>query len=498
MSREIWGDAMHKTARSAVLALAVAVAGGACGSDADDSAGQTTAAPAAQPGAAPASGAAVNLPNTVAGADPAAWKTEGKKVTGPSGFTLDLSKCPANWKDTAGITDTEIRLAASTALSGPVAPYGQIQAGEKVYFDYINATEGGIGGKKITFAYKDDGYEAARGKANIDELVETGNVFAFNSVLGTPIVMATYDKMNEACIPNLSSATGHPAWGDPVNHPWTTGLQLAYNTEAIQWGQYLLDAYGKGTTVAALVANNDFGILYKDTFEKFAKANGMSLVKYETFEPLATTVTNELTNLASSNADVMIIMAGNIACPQTFTYLAGSSWKPKEKIVSSTCANVNTFFKPAGQAANGWMLTGGTKDLADAAWKDDATVKQVKEIMGKAGLDTNNNFYGTALQFAWPIVENMKRAAQLPGGLTRTNLMLAARSLSAQNPWYVDGIKSEMNGAKDAFMIEATQLQRYKVDPGQEVGSLVPFGKIIDLNGKTPPCVWDGKACRDS
>ena len=27
-----------------------------------------------------------------------------------------------------------------------------------------------------------------------------------------------------------------PAWGDPVNHPWTTGSLLNYNTEAVIWG----------------------------------------------------------------------------------------------------------------------------------------------------------------------------------------------------------------------------------------------------------------------
>ena len=54
--------------------------------------------------------------------------------------------------------------------------------------------------------------------------------------LGSPNTMKTYDKLNQRCIPQPLSMTGHPAWGDPVNHPWTTGLQLAYNTEAVLWG----------------------------------------------------------------------------------------------------------------------------------------------------------------------------------------------------------------------------------------------------------------------
>ena len=46
--------------------------------------------------------------------------------------------------------------------------------------------------------------------------------------------------------------SGHPAWGDPVNHPWTVGYILAYNTEAILWGSYIEQNLPKGVKVAAL------------------------------------------------------------------------------------------------------------------------------------------------------------------------------------------------------------------------------------------------------
>ena len=33
--------------------------------------------------------------------------------------------------------------------------------------------------------------------------------------------------------------TGHQAWGDPDNNPWTTGLQLSYATESLLWGSWI-------------------------------------------------------------------------------------------------------------------------------------------------------------------------------------------------------------------------------------------------------------------
>ena len=51
---------------------------------------------------------------------------DGKTVTGPEGFTIDLSKCPAGWSDTEGLTDTSIKIGHTTALSGTLADYGNI------------------------------------------------------------------------------------------------------------------------------------------------------------------------------------------------------------------------------------------------------------------------------------------------------------------------------------------------------------------------------------
>ena len=72
----------------------------------------------------------------------------------------------------------------------------------------------------------------------VDELLDNEKVFAMWT-LGSPNTMKTYDKLNQRCVPQPFSMTGHPAWGDPVNHPWTTGLQLAYNTESVLWGAFV-------------------------------------------------------------------------------------------------------------------------------------------------------------------------------------------------------------------------------------------------------------------
>ena len=138
--------------------------------------------------------------------------------------------------------------------------------------------------------------------------------------LGSPNTMKTYDKLNQRCIPQPFSMTGHPAWGDPVNHPWTTGLQLAYNTEAVLWGafieQHIAEFPDGKIKVAALVMNNDFGKAYDAGFKAYlAQSPIKDQISYttETIEASAPTVTDPMTTLAAENPDVFIAMMAGTA-----------------------------------------------------------------------------------------------------------------------------------------------------------------------------------------
>ena len=120
--------------------------------------------------------------------------------------------------------------------------------------------------------------------------------------------------------------TAHPAWGDPVNHPWTTGPHgRPYTTEAILWGAFIEQhlsefAGGQDQGRRRWCMNNDFGKLYDVGF-KAALAKSPALkdrVEYvtETIEASAPTVTDPMTTLAAENPDVFIAMLAGTPCTQ--------------------------------------------------------------------------------------------------------------------------------------------------------------------------------------
>jgi ABC-type branched-subunit amino acid transport system substrate-binding protein len=436
---------------------------------------------------------------------------DGKTLTGPSGWTVDLSKCPGGWSDTEGLTDTAVKVGLTLAQSGNYAEYNNYSRSMKVVFDYY-ASQGAfkdVNGKtrKIDFLTKDDGYDAARSIPNVDEFLDSDKVFAVWT-LGSPNSLKTYDKINQRCVPHPEAITAHAAWGDPVNHPWTTGAaNLSYSSEAIMWGSFLEQHLAEFPTdrkvrVAALVVNNDFGKLYDGSFKAYV-AQSPTLkdrIDYSTenIEAAAPTVTDPMTTLAAKNPDVFIAMVAATPCTQAVTEAAQNGMHEKVKYLFQpiTCAGT-TFVKKEkvggdGSASNNWWIVDtGAKDLTGARYQSDAFVQWARNLLQTAGIDPNSSsLLSGGIVLSWTFIQSVLVADALPGGLNRTNFILAQRSMDMTNPMFVQGVKFHMDGAKDAYFIEAGQYQQW--DSSKQ--TWVPKSDIYDFDGKSKNCAWDPAA----
>jgi branched-chain amino acid transport system substrate-binding protein len=423
-------------------------------------------------------------------------------LIGPSGFTIDLNECPSDWSDTEGLTDDAINLGTSFVLSGPAAGFGPYIYGTEAYLKHINDSEGGVGGRTINLEIKDDAYDASRAVTNIQELIQKDKVFAVTAPVGTPANLANYDYINESCVPHFPVVTGHPAWGDPENHPWSVSPAiLAYNTEAQLWGQYLLDTW-EGEfpiTVAALVGNNDFGLAYKEAFAEFIEANPgkIEVVAEQQHEFTAPNITNELTTLAGSEADVVIIMSGAVYCTQMFDGVAQAAWDPVVKIAPGVCSSIVQFFEPAGANGDGWVIVTAEKDInnPDLVGSDEG-VDMLRSILEEQGHDPGDSQAGRGFGAGIVIADSLKRAEEMPGGLSRTNYILAARSLDIEShPLLLGDAGMHLDGNEDAFLIETAQVVEYQVPEGETSGSFIPVGELISIEGQTPNCAFVNGSC---
>jgi len=98
------------------------------------------------------------------------------------------------------------------------------------------------------------------------------------------------------------------------------------------------------------------------------------------------------------------------------------------------------------------------------------------------------SFTGTGFGLiGWPSVEVLRVAAELDGGLTRANYMVALRSFESQHPMLLDAIVFAQNGLEDAYWLEGSDLSRF--DFASQ--SWIVEGGVIDLNGESGLCEWD-------
>ena len=414
-------------------------------------------------------------------------------LRGPTGFEIDLNECPADWSDTGGVTADSVRIGHTTAQSGNLAAYGNIAVGWDSYNNYVNEN-GGIGGLDIELIVKDDAYVAAQTIEFIDELIESENVFMIVT-LGSPNTLAVYDTLNSECVPQPFVQTGHPAWGDPEIHPWTSGMIMSYSTEAVLWGTWIKNnlADQLPVKVAGLVMDNDFGLAYELGFEAYAEGNPDIVAEYlpVRHDPAAPTVTNEVTTIAAFDPDVFISMTAGNPCLLAIQEVEASGLldSVSAAFTPSVCVGIAAYMTPAGMAADGWWIAGGGwKDSQDANYTDDPYMKFINETLESDGLDQTVSLYGVGFgDYGWSYNEVLRVAAELPGGLSRTNFILALRTFSGKHPKLLDGIEFGAWGASDGYFVEGSDFSQFNATDQ----AWVQVGDLVDANGLSPNCRWD-------
>ena len=179
-----------------------------------------------------------------------------------------------------GVTDTEVLIANSIAVSGAYAPVGvPFKYGMEAYFKMVN-DNGGIAGRTIKYIHTDDEFSPEKGIAAFEKFYYDDKVFAIVGHFGTPVVAATLDEMKEIGIPTVYYATGigqlYQEKAEGTNRS-SFPIQPIYTTE----GQVMI-AYAKGyfnaKTIGVVYTNDDAGKSLFEGIQIAAEKYGVTLV----------------------------------------------------------------------------------------------------------------------------------------------------------------------------------------------------------------------------
>jgi ABC-type branched-subunit amino acid transport system substrate-binding protein len=403
---------------------------------------------------------------------------------GPGNFTLNLKKCPSSWNNSAGITKTGISLFTSMPHSGALAAYGAIGDGINSYLDYVNA-HGGIYGRKVSLKIMDDQYQPNLTAQNVNNAIQSGGYAASFAILGSPNNLDVADTMNKQCMAQLMTAASDDQFGDPSHHPWTTGFGMDYDDETGIWANWLKSQFPSGAKVAEISIGNLLGQSYTAGFARAIKGTNFKVVGNEVNNVTAPNVTSQVTSAAATKAQVVLVNEAGTFCTQAFAAIEQSSWHPVV-IASNACAQISTVFAPLQKenlTGNGVHVVRYYYAPTDSDQHDPKFVALYTSTLKSQGLDPTNAQYANGWFWGWYIVQVLKDAGQLKGGLNRANIDIAAHSYDSVYPLMIPGAIGRTSGVTEAYAFQTGRMYEYAGATTKKLGTFVTAGPLVNEEG---------------
>lgn len=380
--------------------------------------------------------------------------------------------CLAQKRYDPGASDTTIRIGQTMPYSGPASAYGTIGRAQAAYFRMLNE-RGGIGGRRIEFVSRDDGYNPAKAVEVTRRLVEQDPVLFIFGTLGTPSNSAIRQYLNARGVPQLFAATGASKWNDPRNFPWTMGGQPDYRTEGRIYARHILQTK-PGARIGVLHQNDDFGRDYlaglREGLGERAAAMIVAEVSYDVGDP---TVDSQIAMLQSAGADVFVNVTTPKFAAQAIRRAWDIGWRPMQYL-AAVSVSVSSVMRAAGlEKGVGIVSAAYLMTPGDPEWAGHPAMREWRAWMAKHYPDGDPSDYLNVYGYVTAqLVEQVLR--QAGDELTRENVMRQARSLRGFAPAMMLPGLAVTTGPDDHAPFEALQLIRFDGE------SWIRFGEVIE------------------
>ena len=319
-----------------------------------------------------------------------------------------------------GVTDTSIKIGQTMSYSGPVSAYGSIGHTEAAYFKALNQA-GGVNGRRIDFISLDDGYSPARAVEETRRLVESDQVLAIVSTLGTPTNLAIRKYLNVKHVPQIFIVSGAKDFQQPKLYPWTIPFDSSYGAEGRAYAGYILKTK-PDAKIAVLYQDDDLGREYLAGLKQGLGAHAGMIVATASYQPTDPIVESQIISLHGSGADVLMEFGTGKFVAQAIRKSYDMGWHPLQ-FVGSTAASVAASLKPAGlDKSIGVVSASHLRDPSEPGADKDPEMQQWLTFM-KTNYpegDPTNAFTIFGYSVAMAVTEALRRCGD---DLTRENLL---------------------------------------------------------------------------
>lgn len=304
-----------------------------------------------------------------------------------------------------GITDKEIVIGMSNALSGPTAALGtDMKAGAAVYLDKVNAA-GGIAGRKIRLVSLDDGYEPERAVANTRQLIEGDKVFALFGYVGTPTSVAVIPIFSSAKVPYIAPFTGAEALRSPVNR-YLFNVRASYFDETETMVDHLVRDLGI-QRIGVFAQADAYGDAGRAGVVRALRKRGMTVSGEGTYPRNTEDVDGAVNAIKDARPEAVIMIGAYKPCAAYIRKSRAAGFHPR--FLNVSFVGTEALISELGTDGDGVYITQVMPNHLDAP---QPIVRQFRDDMRAAGKPTNftelEGYIGAAV-----LVEALKRSPQL-------------------------------------------------------------------------------------
>jgi branched-chain amino acid transport system substrate-binding protein len=306
-----------------------------------------------------------------------------------------------------GVTDSEVTIGISIAMSGPVASFGALGQGAKAWADYVNE-KGGIHGRKIKVLMKDDAMNPTRALANLQEMKDS--VLAVNLLMGVASNNVAKSFFLENKIPLIMPFSAVSVWKNMPREQ--TRYTFTTYPDYEDGGSFMAEYAAKelGTKkIAVFYQNDDWG---KGNLKGIERAiQGLSgkavLAEAVSYEFAERALSNHAFKLKQSAADAVLLGSHPMHSAILLKEMAKIDYRPK--VVGQFGLSDPVMFKLAGELFEGTYVTTEVEIPGSSAEADKVLEKLIKY---EPQLAESEKFAVTGALCMMHLVQGLKNAGR--------------------------------------------------------------------------------------
>lgn len=227
--------------------------------------------------------------------------------------------------ETAGLTQNEVLLGSSCAVTGHAGYLGtNYLHGAMAFFNALNA-RGGIEGRTVRVISYDDQYEPSRCVLNTQRLINQDKVFCLFNYVGTPTSDKIIPIVEEARIPLVGILSGADVLRHPVKE-YIFNLRSSYYQEAGRAVVHFVEDLGF-KKIAVFYQNDAYGLDGLKGTEIALKQYGLGVAAAESYERGTLEVGHAAEIIGQSGAEAVIMVGLYGPCSQFVKQLKDKDFK---------------------------------------------------------------------------------------------------------------------------------------------------------------------------